>query len=94
MWSLNNRKTPITFNRGIQSLFETYRQHFYRFANLALNFIKVFFAKIQIALSCFCKAEIPMKFTINGKYYTYVIITKRKSLKRSRGVARKREKKK
>ena len=43
----------ITFNRGICSLFETYRQHFYRFANLALDFIKTIFAKIQLAFELF-----------------------------------------
>ena len=31
----------ITLNRGIRSLFETYRQYFYRFANLAIKFIKI-----------------------------------------------------
>ena len=43
----------ITFNCGICSLFETYRQHFYRFANLALDSIKTIFTKIQLAFKLF-----------------------------------------
>ena len=43
----------ITFKRGIRSLFETYRQHFYRFANLAFDFSKILFAKIQLAFELF-----------------------------------------
>ena len=43
----------ITFNRTIRSSFETYRLHFYRFANLAFDFIKIFFAKIQLAFELF-----------------------------------------
>ena len=43
----------ITFKRAIRSLFETYRQHFYRFANLAFDFIKILFAKIQLAFELF-----------------------------------------
>ena len=33
--------------------------------------------KYNLILSYFCKTEIPMKFAINGKYYTYVTIAKR-----------------
>ena len=36
----------IIFNRGIRLSFETYRQHFYRFANLAFDCIVVILAKI------------------------------------------------
>ena len=43
----------ITFNCGIRSLFESYRQDFYRFANLALDFIKIILAKIQLAFELF-----------------------------------------
>ena len=43
----------ITFKCTIRSLFETYRQHFYRFANLAFDFIKILFAKIQLAFELF-----------------------------------------
>ena len=57
----------ITFKRGIRSLFETYRQHFYRFANLAFDFSRFFSRKYTSLLSCFCKTEIPMKLAINGK---------------------------
>ena len=43
----------ITFKHGIPSLLKTYRQHFYRFANLAFNFIKILFAKILLAFELF-----------------------------------------
>ena len=43
----------ITFNRHIRSFFETYRQHFYRFANLALDSIKIISTKTQLALELF-----------------------------------------
>ena len=43
----------ITFNRGIRYSFETYQKHFYRFANLAFDFIKIIFAKIQLAFELF-----------------------------------------
>ena len=43
----------ITFNRGIRLLFETYHQHFYRFVDLALDFIKIIFAKMQLAFELF-----------------------------------------
>ena len=33
----------ITFNLGIRSLLETYRQHFYGFAKLAFDVIKIIF---------------------------------------------------
>ena len=42
-----------TFKRAIRSLFETYCQHFYRFANLTFDFIKILFAKIQLAFKLF-----------------------------------------
>ena len=42
-----------TFKRAIWSLFETHRQHFYGFANLAFDFIKILFAKIQLAFELF-----------------------------------------
>ena len=67
----------ITFNRGIHSSFETYRQDFYRFANLDLILSRFFSQKYNLRLSCFCKTETPMKFAINAKYYTYVTITER-----------------
>ena len=43
----------ITFNRGIRSSFETYRQHFYRFTQVALDVIKLIFAKMQLAFELF-----------------------------------------
>ena len=43
----------ITFKRAIRSLFETYCQHFYRFANLAFDFFKILFAKVQLAFELF-----------------------------------------
>ena len=43
----------IIFKRAIRSLFETYRQHFYKFANLAFDFIKILFAKIQLTYDLF-----------------------------------------
>ena len=57
----------ITFNRGIRSSFETYRQHFYRFANLAFDFIEMSFATMQVAFELFLLHEIPIKFAINEK---------------------------
>ena len=77
MWSFNNSKTYTTLNRGIRSSFETYRQDFYRFANLGLILSRLLSRKYNSRLSCFCKTEIPMKFAINGKYYTYVTVTER-----------------
>ena len=38
---------------------------------------KFFSRKYKLLLSCFCKTEIPMKFTITEKHYTYVTITER-----------------
>ena len=67
-----------TFHRGIQSSFKTYCQHFYRFADLALDFVKIIFAKIQIGFEFFfCEIEIHIKFAINEKYYSYVTTTER-----------------
>ena len=43
----------IIFNRGIRLSFETYCQHFYRFANLAFDCIMVILAKIQLAFELF-----------------------------------------
>ena len=43
----------IIFNRGIRFSFETYRQHFYRFANLAFDCIRVILAKIQLTYGLF-----------------------------------------
>ena len=43
----------IVFNRGIWSSFESYRQHFYRFANLAFDFIKIIFVKILLTFELF-----------------------------------------
>ena len=43
----------IIFNRGIRFSFETYRQHFYRFANLAFDCIMVILAKVQLAFELF-----------------------------------------
>ena len=43
----------ITFKRAVRSLFETYRQHFCRFANLAFDFIKILFTTIQLAFEWF-----------------------------------------
>ena len=43
----------IIFDRGIWLSFETYRQHFYRFANLAFDCIMVILAKIQLAFELF-----------------------------------------
>ena len=40
-------------DRDIWSSFETYRQHFYRFANLAIDFIKIIFTKTQLAFGLF-----------------------------------------
>ena len=37
----------------VNAALETYRQYFYRFVNLAFDFIKIFFAKIQIAFELF-----------------------------------------
>ena len=62
----------ITFNRGIRSSFETNRQQFYRFANLAINFIETSFAKMQLAFELFLQCVIPTKFAINKKYYIYL----------------------
>ena len=49
----------------------------YTFANLALILSRFFSRKYNSRLSCFCKTEIPMKFAINRKYYTYVTIIER-----------------
>ena len=65
----------IIFSCGMQTLFETCHQHFYRFASKAFDFIKIIFAKIHLALRCFCEIKIPIKFAINGKY-TYHIYLK------------------
>ena len=46
----------ITFNRGIPTLFENYRQHFYRFANLAFDFIQIIFAKTQLGFELFLQS--------------------------------------
>ena len=43
----------ITFNRGIRSSFKIYPHLFYRFANFAFDFIKIIFAKIQLAFELF-----------------------------------------
>ena len=43
----------ITFKRAIRLLFETYRQHFYRFANLAFDFVKICFTTIHLASELF-----------------------------------------
>ena len=67
----------IIFNRGIRLSFETYRQHFYSFANLAFDCIMVILRKYNSLLSCFCKIEIRIKLAINGIYFTYVTIIER-----------------
>ena len=54
---IRNSKTYTTFNRGIRSSFETYRQHFKRFANLAFDFIKILFTKIQLAFELFLQNQ-------------------------------------
>ena len=43
----------IIFDRGIRSSFETYRQDFYKFANLAFDFVTRLFRKIQFAFKLF-----------------------------------------
>ena len=43
----------IIFNRGIRLSFEAYRQHFYRFTNLAFDCIMVNLAKIRLAFELF-----------------------------------------
>ena len=65
-------KHKITFNRGIRSSFETYRQDFYRFANLALILSRFFSRKYNLRLSYFRKTEIFMKFAVTGKHYIYL----------------------
>ena len=68
----------IIFNRGIRSSFETYRHHFYRFDNLAFDFIETIFAKIQLAFESFLQnRDFYVQLAINEKYYTYVTTTKR-----------------
>ena len=67
----------ITFNRGIRSSFETYRQHFTDSLTGLWILSRLFSRKYNSLLSCFCKIEIAVKFAINGKYYAYVTITER-----------------
>ena len=43
----------IAFHRDVQSSFQTYRQHFYSFANLAFDFITIIIATIQLAIELF-----------------------------------------
>ena len=43
----------IILNRGIRSSFESYRQHFYTFAKLAFDLIRISFVKRQFALKLF-----------------------------------------
>ena len=40
-------------DQDIWSSFETYQQHFYRFAYLAFDFIKIIFVKTQLAFGLF-----------------------------------------
>ena len=48
----------ITFNRGIRSSFETYRQHFYEFVNLAFHFVTIIYVKIQLAFGLFVQNRV------------------------------------
>ena len=65
------------FDRGFRSSFETYRQEFYTFAKLAVDFIKIIFAKIQLVFDLFLRNRDSFKVCNNGKCYTYVTITER-----------------
>ena len=57
------------------------------------EFTKIVFAKNNSLLSCFCKTDIPIKFAIIEKYYTYITITKRYIVVlRKKSEAQKREK--
>ena len=47
----------IIFNRCIQLSFETYRQHFNRFADLAFDCIRVILAKIQLTFGLFLQIK-------------------------------------
>ena len=43
----------IIFNRGIRLPLQSYRQHFHKFVDLAFDFIKIVFSKIQLAFELF-----------------------------------------
>ena len=47
----------IIFNRGIRLSFETYRQHFYRFADLAFDCIMIISAKLRLAFELFLQIK-------------------------------------
>ena len=70
----------IIFNRGIRLLFETIIASIFTDSLTWLSIVSwLFKRKYNSLLTCFCKIEIPIKFAINGIYYTYVTIIERKS---------------